>query len=114
SLVSCIFFFSSRRRHTRLVSDWSSDVCSSDLEPITRSASAVASRSRTVAGADALLVIGSRLNQATSGDYRIPAMGQRWMHVDLRSEERRVGKGGRSRGAGWHWRTTRWESSAGR
>src|ERR1019366_4848977 len=24
-------FFSSRRRHTRLVSDWSSDVCSSDL-----------------------------------------------------------------------------------
>src|SRR5438093_5903394 len=24
------FFFSSRRRHTRLVSDWSSDVCSSD------------------------------------------------------------------------------------
>src|SRR5438093_10533526 len=25
------FFFSSRRRHTRLVSDWSSDVCSSGL-----------------------------------------------------------------------------------
>src|SRR5437016_10426323 len=25
------FFFSSRRRHTSLVSDWSSDVCSSDL-----------------------------------------------------------------------------------
>src|SRR5262249_56408972 len=35
--VSCgvstrFFFFSSRRRHTRLVSDWSSDVCSSDLK----------------------------------------------------------------------------------
>src|SRR5437016_8823475 len=26
-----VFFFSSRRRHTRLVSDWNSDVCSSDL-----------------------------------------------------------------------------------
>ena len=26
------FFFSSRRRHTRLRRDWSSDVCSSDLE----------------------------------------------------------------------------------
>src|SRR6266480_1253974 len=26
-----IFFFSSRRRHTRLTCDWSSDVCSSDL-----------------------------------------------------------------------------------
>src|SRR5258706_6421184 len=29
--VSGSFFFSSRRRHTRLVRDWSSDVCSSDL-----------------------------------------------------------------------------------
>src|SRR5262245_63928185 len=27
------FFFSSRRRHTRCLSDWSSDVCSSDLRP---------------------------------------------------------------------------------
>src|ERR1039458_10444134 len=27
----CLFFFSSRRRHTRCLSDWSSDVCSSDL-----------------------------------------------------------------------------------
>src|SRR5688500_20202000 len=27
----CVFFFSSRRRHTRLQGDWSSDVCSSDL-----------------------------------------------------------------------------------
>src|SRR5205807_6783398 len=28
---SSCFFFSSRRRHTRLQGDWSSDVCSSDL-----------------------------------------------------------------------------------
>src|SRR2546430_16514476 len=28
-----VFFFSSRRRHTRFDCDWSSDVCSSDLEP---------------------------------------------------------------------------------
>src|SRR5205807_4119512 len=27
-----LFFFSSRRRHTRLQGDWSSDVCSSDLD----------------------------------------------------------------------------------
>src|SRR5437867_6221358 len=26
-----VFFFSSRRRHTRSYGDWSSDVCSSDL-----------------------------------------------------------------------------------
>src|SRR5438270_2222655 len=31
--VFCVFFFfSSRRRHTRFDCDWSSDVCSSDLE----------------------------------------------------------------------------------
>src|SRR5256885_12816694 len=30
------FFFSSRRRHTRLQGDWSSDVCSSDLNKPSR------------------------------------------------------------------------------
>src|SRR2546430_14346370 len=30
--VDFFFFFSSRRRHTRFDCDWSSDVCSSDLE----------------------------------------------------------------------------------
>src|SRR5256885_7142242 len=30
-LLRLVFFFSSRRRHTRLQGDWSSDVCSSDL-----------------------------------------------------------------------------------
>src|SRR2546426_12390848 len=30
-LIFLFFFFSSRRRHTRLQGDWSSDVCSSDL-----------------------------------------------------------------------------------
>src|SRR5205085_6842769 len=33
-LLLCIFFFSSRRRHTRFDCDWSSDVCSSDLYAI--------------------------------------------------------------------------------
>src|SRR5690606_37756528 len=31
SLFFLVFFFSSRRRHTRFSRDWSSDVCSSDL-----------------------------------------------------------------------------------
>src|SRR5260370_27482908 len=31
ALFILIFFFSSRRRHTRFKCDWSSDVCSSDL-----------------------------------------------------------------------------------
>src|SRR5699024_6299734 len=30
----CFFFFSSRRRHTRSKRDWSSDVCSSDLQGV--------------------------------------------------------------------------------
>src|SRR5215210_8620670 len=30
-IIICFFFFSSRRRHTRYIGDWSSDVCSSDL-----------------------------------------------------------------------------------
>src|SRR5438034_8544264 len=30
-VVGYVFFFSSRRRHTRSLCDWSSDVCSSDL-----------------------------------------------------------------------------------
>src|SRR3989454_1304104 len=33
-MYSCLFFFSSRRRHTRLQGDWSSDVCSSDLQRV--------------------------------------------------------------------------------
>src|SRR5215471_19633571 len=40
-LVRCdgfilFFFFSSRRRHTRSLRDWSSDVCSSDLDALAR------------------------------------------------------------------------------
>jgi acetolactate synthase-1/2/3 large subunit len=33
--------------------------------------------------ADALLVLGSRLNEVASFDYRVPAARQRWAHVDL-------------------------------
>src|SRR3712207_8522798 len=31
TIITDVFFFSSRRRHTRYWRDWSSDVCSSDL-----------------------------------------------------------------------------------
>src|SRR5262245_63656832 len=44
TLSSCLFFFfSSRRRHTRCLSDWSSDVCSSDLENATAEVRSVVS-----------------------------------------------------------------------
>src|SRR5699024_11755045 len=35
-MIVLLFFFSSRRRHTRSKRDWSSDVCSSDLELLTK------------------------------------------------------------------------------
>src|SRR6266496_6212507 len=40
SLNIFFFFFSSRRRHTRSLRDWSSDVCSSDLDRAGESVSA--------------------------------------------------------------------------
>src|SRR5882762_9426804 len=33
-IIFFFFFFSSRRRHTRFKCDWSSDVCSSDLDHV--------------------------------------------------------------------------------
>src|SRR5262249_59999049 len=71
------FFFSSRRRHTRLVSDWSSDVCSSDLR----------------LGSSACGIEPSAPGRR-SATIRVPA-GE----PSLRSEERRVGEEWRSRGA---------------
>src|SRR5438093_11017387 len=49
ALIS-FFFFSSRRRHTRLVSDWSSDVCSSDLGRQPGAEASVAAREEAAGG----------------------------------------------------------------
>src|SRR5258706_11816814 len=54
------FFFSSRRRHTRLVSDWSSDVCSSDLRPRRRDEHHVAVRRRLCNQIDADVAVRPR------------------------------------------------------
>src|SRR5438128_6148513 len=102
-----VFFFSSRRRHTRCYRDWSSDVCSSDLNlggPV------------VIPGTDfnktrdkAFFFFGfEHLNQLPAGtlhQYFVPTPGM--MSGDFtaaslapykqRSEERRVGKECRSR-----------------
>src|SRR5258706_7578114 len=90
------FFFSSRRRHTRLVSDWSSDVCSSDLlMDGVRSGKLVAipfvflSQSDDPAAQLACAVSCAR--------KKFPAAAR-----PLRSEERRVGKECRSRWSPYH------------
>src|SRR5256886_12353795 len=97
--VSC-FFFSSRRRHTRFDCDWSSDVCSSDLN------------------VTAALHWGHALNNTLQDVLvrmkRMDGFNTPWLpgtdhasiavHVILerRSEERRVGKECRSRWSPYH------------
>src|SRR5690606_40240662 len=73
-------FFSSRRRHTRFSRDWSSDVCSSDLERIFTT-----SRLSSFRSSDS--VLRSRKSRPSiSAPLRKP-----WW-LSTRSEERRVGK----------------------
>src|SRR5437868_8560666 len=65
-----IFFFSSRRRHTRSKRDWSSDVCSSDLNGVVPSAD-----SATITGSNLVGVDGSiaPLTSATENITRATA-----------------------------------------
>src|SRR5207237_3644506 len=91
------FFFSSRRRHTRFKCDWSSDVCSSDLERDGDSESVVAEiggvclRVRREWPRDEI----RDEHQPTAKKHRNRRVHRR---LDLRSEERRVGKEWRARG----------------
>src|SRR5262249_60010409 len=98
-LGGCLgFFFSSRRRHTRLVSDWSSDVCSSDLSRPSRLRALIGKRS----GSPRLRAAhGSSQGQsAQAGFFGVQIVAPRSISACAkRSEERRVGKEGRSRWA---------------
>src|SRR5437879_13631090 len=87
-----LFFFSSRRRHTRYIGDWSSDVCSSDLGP----ASASTSRSEPTA-----TILPSRMANASAIVSRVSRV-RTLPRSSNRSEERRVGKECRYRWAPWH------------
>src|SRR5690606_39621070 len=95
SLIVSVFFFSSRRRHTRFSRDWSSDVCSSDLSlldalpgtlvmaPMAKGSNLPYRRLCVELGARVLvseMVVARRLKQRRR-----------------RSEERRVGEESRSR-----------------
>src|SRR5258705_6503158 len=75
-------FFSSRRRHTRCLSDWSSDVCSSDLS------ARLAENEARVRG------WGRAMSEARLVEPAMPDAD--------RSEERRVGKERRSRWSPYH------------
>src|SRR5262245_62371486 len=99
----CVFFFfSSRRRHTRCLSDWSSDVCSSDLgdvhvDGVARHELHVDDRRGVVAG---VLAREERVGEDRRAQL-VVGMVVSAPHA-LRSEERRVGKECRSQRAGEH------------
>src|SRR5690606_39706637 len=96
-LICIFFFFSSRRRHTRFSRDWSSDVCSSDLGVETIFGQwLVAAEEGVVEAAGAGEVTGTKAWLDGGNDLRSGRIVAN--HVELRSEERRVGKEGRSRG----------------
>src|SRR5207302_4288777 len=89
-----LFFFSSRRRHTRFSRDWSSDVCSSDLT-VRGKASANLKNARKNAPS-----VGPRLQNPLLKRLRSVGKGRKRLARPCeRSEERRVGKECRSRGA---------------
>src|SRR5690625_87729 len=68
-MLSCLFFFSSRRRHTRWPRDWSSDVCSSDLGYDLVCAGVSAVSFGVVNAIDALCKIDLEIEQANEGGY---------------------------------------------
>src|SRR2546422_7545795 len=92
SFVVFLFFFSSRRRHTRCSRDWSSDVCSSDLHDVVEfavAAVAMSERDRAV-----ILEMGGLEALSQLDAVRV--------FEKKRSEERRVGKECRSRWSPYH------------
>src|SRR5436189_6147261 len=92
--IVIFFFFSSRRRHTRYIGDWSSDVCSSDLD-----LQSAARGSALVANCKSQV-----RNLKFEHDQRPRLFPQylRQREVNFRSEERRVGKECRSRWSPYH------------
>src|SRR5207248_5649623 len=97
-------FFSSRRRHTRSYGDWSSDVCSSDLDSRYAKCpqwSSMSDQTFLLLGGAGL--VGSQVARAIARETDakqiiIASLYQREVRQAIaRSEERRVGKESRTR-----------------
>src|SRR5207245_6821698 len=89
------FFLSSRRRHTRCYRDWSSDVCSSDLDVATDSVlGQFPIRDRKTKPVRVAFTPDGQLAYVTEGaaaSVSVIDVATRTV-IDTRSEERRVGK----------------------
>src|SRR5256885_7547896 len=98
-----LLLFSSRRRHTRLQGDWSSDVCSSDLAPsgtsdiLSRASFTLSRKYSRILSAMA----GWRMTFRSSPRATPSMVTSSWVGP-TRSEERRVGKECRSRWSPYH------------
>src|SRR5205085_3587652 len=109
-----VFFFSSRRRHTRFDCDWSSEVCSSDLDATLAAqlwAAALCASSRIARGSG----FRNRRMFAACVDRTLAALAEISFYLEVgcamdliskdeRSEERRVGQEPRGGGGADEWR----------
>src|SRR2546422_4233899 len=98
-----MFFFSSRRRHTRCSRDWSSDVCSSDLTLVPTAINGGHHDQRRRKQHNPHVAGRAKLLHETAihhGAFEAVAPPHDWW--DWRSEERRVGKECRSRWSPYH------------
>src|SRR5699024_11950694 len=96
-------FFASRRRHTRSKRDWSSDVCSSDLHPElkfhTSTSSIIMPKEAKKLHAEVEQIIEEMLEDGTFKEISETFFDGQDVSVEPeedRSEERRVGKEGRT------------------
>src|SRR5260370_6981424 len=107
-LARLIFFLSSRRRHTIFKCGWSSDVCSSDLggapQDIIPGGLSPSDwvQSVTIADPSGHLVQPDAGNLDVLGHYCPDLKPPGGTPTGARSEERRVGKEGRSRWSPYH------------
>src|SRR5699024_11420554 len=98
------FFFSSRRRHTRSKRDWSSDVCSSDLEDLESAGISGLIQSMDSYDAERNIKFNTYVYYRIRGniiDYlrkvdQLPRTQRKNYGEVKRSEERRVGEEGRT------------------
>src|SRR5256885_11880337 len=98
-LAQVFFFFSSRRRHTILQGDWSSDVCSSDLQPLPPFRHAIEFRDVGFGYDDGPGRILRGVSFQVRAGEMVAIVGRSGAGKTtlVRSEERRVGKECRSR-----------------
>src|SRR5690606_40635712 len=94
-----LFFFSSRRRHTRFSRDWSSDVCSSDLYQGSSSEALLKGEIKTTQGLGFIdnVIVDTHFVQRGRIGRLFQAVVSNPRTLGIRSEERRVGKEGRYR-----------------